>query len=92
MPHAVKQLGLWATTTELTGLEPLLFNKRGHHNEQPMRRSQEKPHACYNYRKPTHSKRDPTQSKVNKKNLKKKKKKNTQKSNRKYKEMQFLTD
>ena len=36
IPHAVEQLGPWATTTEPAHLEPVLHNKRGHDREWPL--------------------------------------------------------
>ena len=35
IPHAVEQLGPWATTTEPARLEPVLRNKRGRYSEWP---------------------------------------------------------
>ena len=43
IPHAVEQLGPWATTTEPARLEPVLRNKRGHDSERPMHRDEEWP-------------------------------------------------
>ena len=40
-PHAVEQLGPWATTTEPARLEPVLRNKRGHDSERPARHDEE---------------------------------------------------
>ena len=43
IPHAVEQLGPWATTTEPARLEPVLRNKRGRDNEKPVHRDEEWP-------------------------------------------------
>ena len=43
IPHAVEQLGPWATTTEPACLEPVLCNKRGHDNERPAHCDEEWP-------------------------------------------------
>ena len=43
IPHAVEQLGPWATTTEPAHLEPVLRNKRGHDSERPAHRVEEWP-------------------------------------------------
>ena len=43
IPHAVEQLGLWATTTEPAHLEPMLRNKRGRDSERPAHRNEEWP-------------------------------------------------
>ena len=43
IPHAVEQLGPWATTTEPARLEPVLCNKRGRNSERPMHRDEEWP-------------------------------------------------
>ena len=43
IPHAVEQLGPWATTTEPARLEPVLRNKRGHNSERPAHRDEEWP-------------------------------------------------
>ena len=43
IPHAVEQLGPWATITEPARLEPVLCNKRGHDSERPTHRDEEWP-------------------------------------------------
>ena len=43
IPHAVEQLGPWATTTEPVHLEPVLRNKRGRDSERPAHRDEEWP-------------------------------------------------
>ena len=43
IPHAVEQLGPWATTTEPAHLEPVLRNKRGHDSERPAHCNEEWP-------------------------------------------------
>ena len=43
IPHAVEQLGPWATTTEPARLEPVLRNKRGRDSERPTHRDEEWP-------------------------------------------------
>ena len=43
IPHAVEQLGPWATITEPAHLEPVLRNKRGRDNERPVHRDEEWP-------------------------------------------------
>ena len=43
IPHAVEQLGPWATITEPAHLEPVLRNKRGRDSERPMHRNEEWP-------------------------------------------------
>ena len=43
IPHAVEQLGPWATTTEPVRLEPVLRNKRGRDSERPTHRHEEWP-------------------------------------------------
>ena len=43
IPHAVEQLGPWATVTEPARLEPVLRNKRGRDNERPAHRDEEWP-------------------------------------------------
>ena len=43
IPHAVEQLGPWATTTEPVCLEPVLRNKRGRNSERPAHRDEEWP-------------------------------------------------
>ena len=43
IPHAAKQLGPWATTTEPARLEPVLRNKRGRDSERPAHRNEEWP-------------------------------------------------
>ena len=43
IPHAVEQLGPWATITEPARLEPVLRNKRGRDNERPAHRDEEWP-------------------------------------------------
>ena len=43
IPHAVEQLGPWATTTEPARLEPVLRNKRGHDSERHAHRDEEWP-------------------------------------------------
>ena len=43
IPHAVEQLGLWATTTEPARLEPVLHNKRGRDSERPAHHDEEWP-------------------------------------------------
>ena len=43
IPHAVEQLGPWATITELARLEPVLRNKRGRDSERPAHRDEEWP-------------------------------------------------
>ena len=43
IPHAMKQLGPWATTTEPARLEPVLRNKRGCDSERPAHRDEEWP-------------------------------------------------
>ena len=43
IPHAVEQLGPWATITEPVRLEPVLHNKRGRDNERPAHRDEEWP-------------------------------------------------
>ena len=43
IPHAVEQLGPWATTTEPACLEPVLHNKRGHDGERPAHHDEEWP-------------------------------------------------
>ena len=48
-------------------LEPVLHNKRSHHNEKPAHRNKE---TCSNKRKPPHSNEDPVQPK-RKKSLRK---------------------
>ena len=41
IPHAVEQLGPWATTAEPARLEPVLRNKRGRDGERPVHRDEE---------------------------------------------------
>ena len=41
IPHAMEQLSPRATTTEPTRLEPVLRNKRSHHNKKPVHRNEE---------------------------------------------------
>ena len=43
VPHAVEQLGPWATTTEPAHLELVLRNKRGRDSERPVPRDEEWP-------------------------------------------------
>ena len=43
IPHAVEQLGSWATTTEPARWEPVLRNKRGRDSERPVHRDEEWP-------------------------------------------------
>ena len=43
IPHAVEQLGPWATTTEPARLEPVLRNKRGRDGERPVHHDEEWP-------------------------------------------------
>ena len=43
IPHAVEQLGPWATTTEPARLEPVLRNKRGRDDERPAHCDEEWP-------------------------------------------------
>ena len=43
IPHAVEQLGLWATITEPAHLEPVLRNKRGRDSERAVHRDEEWP-------------------------------------------------
>ena len=43
IPHAVEQLGPWATTTEPVRLELVLRNKRGRDSERPAHRDEEWP-------------------------------------------------
>ena len=43
IPHAMEQLGPWATITEPARLEPVLRNKRGCENERPAHRDEESP-------------------------------------------------
>ena len=43
IPHAVEQLGPWATTTEPARLGPVLRNKRGRDSERPAHRDEERP-------------------------------------------------
>ena len=43
IPHAVEQLGPWATTTEPAHLEPVHCNKRGRDSERPTHRDEEWP-------------------------------------------------
>ena len=43
IPHAVEQLGPWATTTEPACLEPVLCNKRGRDSERPAHHDEEWP-------------------------------------------------
>ena len=43
IPHAVEQLGPWATTTEPAHLEPVCRNKRGCDSERPTHRDEEWP-------------------------------------------------
>ena len=43
IPHAMKQLSPWATTTEPAHLEPVLRNKRGRYSERPAHRDEEWP-------------------------------------------------
>ena len=48
IPHAVEQLGPWATITEPVRLEPVLRNKRGRDSERPAHRDEEWPPTCRN--------------------------------------------
>ena len=43
IPHAMEQLGPWATATEPARLEPVLRNKRGRDSERPAHRHEEWP-------------------------------------------------
>ena len=43
IPHAVEQLGPWATIAEPAPLEPVLCNKRGRDSEGPVHRDEEWP-------------------------------------------------
>ena len=43
IPHAMEQLGPWATTTEPVRLEPVLHNKRGRDSERSAHRDEEWP-------------------------------------------------
>ena len=43
IPHAVEQLGPWATITEPAHLEPVLRNGRGRDSERPAQRDEEWP-------------------------------------------------
>ena len=61
IPHAMEQLGPWATTTEPARLEPVLRNKRGRDSERPRAPRQRVAPACRNWRKPSHRNEDPTQ-------------------------------
>ena len=86
-PHAAEQLSLcsraWGPTTELTcykywspcPLEPMLHNKRRHHNEKPVHHNQRVASALWNQKKLTCSNKDPAQpiqiNKVIKKQTKK---------------------
>ena len=48
IPHAVEQLGPWATTSEPARLEPVLRNKRGRDSERPAHCDEEWPPAHRN--------------------------------------------
>ena len=57
-PHAVEQLGPWATTTEPACLELVLHNKRGRDSEAHAPRWRVAP-ARHSWRKPLHKNEDP---------------------------------
>ena len=63
IPHAVEQLGPWATTTEPARLEPVFCNKRGRDSEWPVHRDEVWPPLAATREKPLH--RRPTQPKIN---------------------------
>ena len=64
IPHAVEQLGPWATTTEPVRLEPVLCNKRARDSEEARAPRWRVAPACRNWRKPSHRNEDPTQPKI----------------------------
>ena len=76
IPHAVEQLGLWATITEPARLEPVLCNKRGHDSERPAHRDEEWPPLATTRESP----RTETKTQHSHKKKKKKIQKNCQKS------------
>ena len=61
IPHAVEQLGPWATITEPAHVEPVLHNKRGHDSERPVHHDEEWPPLAATREKPSHRNEDPTQ-------------------------------
>ena len=74
IPHAVEQLGPWATTTEPACLESVLCNKRGRDSERPAHRDEEWPPLAATRESPrTETKTQHSQKQINL--LKKKKEK-----------------
>ena len=53
-PHDTEQLSACATTDEPASLDPVLSNKRSHHDEKPAYYP-----TSHDWRKPMHSKKDP---------------------------------
>ena len=74
IPHAVEQLGPWATTTEPAHLEPVLLNKRGRDSERPTHRDEEWPPLATTRESPCTVMKTQHSHKLKKKNLIKKKK------------------
>ena len=60
IPHAVRQLGPRATTTEAHAPQSLCSTVRSHRSEKLMHHKRTGP-TCCNQRKPTHSNKDPAQ-------------------------------
>ena len=75
-PHAMEQLGPWATIAEPARLEPVLRNKRGHDSGRPAHRDEEWPPLAATRESPsTETKTQHSNQSINQ-SLKKKKKKN----------------
>ena len=55
-----------ATTTELTHLEPMLRNKRSHHNKKPAHRNEEKPPLAATTESPHAAMKTQCSQKINK--------------------------
>ena len=73
IPHAVEQLGPWATTTEPVRLEPVLRSKRGCDSERPAHHDEEWPPLAATRGSP----RTETKTQHSQKKKKKKKKKSS---------------
>ena len=65
IPHAVEQLGPWATITEPARVEPVLRNKRGRDSERPAHRNEGWPPLATTRESPHTRNEDPTQQSIN---------------------------
>ena len=73
IPHAVEQLGPWATTTEPARLEPVFRNGRGRDSERPAHRDEEWSLLAATGESPCTETKTQHSQKINKLNKKKKK-------------------